>query len=90
MDPTRKNLAADDLQKICESKDSVHLGLVTGMYEELEIGKRIDEHISQDFFRREVSVGQVTGNDGSQRVRICPTISISDATIFLWSCPPGA
>jgi hypothetical protein len=26
-----------------------HLGLVAGMFEELEIGDRIDEHIAQDF-----------------------------------------
>jgi len=38
-----------------------HLGLVAGMYEELEISERIDEHISQDFSRREVSVGQAAG-----------------------------
>jgi len=35
-----------------------HLGLVAGMFEELEIGDRIDEHIAQDFDQRNVSVGQ--------------------------------
>ena len=58
MDSTREDLAAEDLQKICESKDLDHLGLVAGMYDELEIGERIDEHISQDFEQREVSIGQ--------------------------------
>lgn len=41
-----------------ESKVLDHLGLVAGMFEELEIGQRIDEHIAQDFDEREVSVGQ--------------------------------
>ena len=41
-----------------ESKILDHLGLVAGMFEELEIGDRIDEHIPQDFEEREVSVGQ--------------------------------
>jgi transposase len=58
MDSTREDLAADDLQKICESKDLDHLGLVAGMYDELEIGERIDEHIPQDFEQREVSIGK--------------------------------
>jgi hypothetical protein len=38
-----------------------HLGLVVGTYEELEIGRRIDDHIAQDFSQREVSIGQVAG-----------------------------
>jgi transposase len=41
-----------------ESKVLDHLGLVAGMFEELEIGDRIDEHIAQNFEEREVSVGQ--------------------------------
>jgi transposase len=41
-----------------ESKVLDHLGLVAGIFEELEIGDRIDEHIAQDFDEREVSVGQ--------------------------------
>jgi Transposase len=41
-----------------ESKVLDHLGLVAGMFEELEIGDRIDEHIAQDLDEREVSVGQ--------------------------------
>ena len=41
-----------------ESKILDHLGLVAGMFEELKIGDRIDEHIPQDFEEREVSVGQ--------------------------------
>ena len=40
------------------SKVLDHLGLVAGMYEELEIGDRIDEHIAQDLEEREISVGQ--------------------------------
>jgi len=35
-----------------------HLGLVAGMFEELEIGDRIDEQIAQDLDEREVSIGQ--------------------------------
>ena len=41
-----------------ESKVLDHLGLVAGMFEELEVGERIDEHIAQDFDEREISVGQ--------------------------------
>jgi len=41
-----------------ESRVLDHLGLVAGMFEELEIGDRIDEHIAQDFEEREVSIGQ--------------------------------
>ncbi|MCS4150726.1 IS1634 family transposase [Salinibacter ruber] len=41
-----------------ESKVLDHLGLVAGMFEELEIGDRIDEHIDQDLDERKVSVGQ--------------------------------
>jgi len=41
-----------------ESEVLDHLGLVAGMYDELQIGDRIDEHIAQDFEGREVSIGQ--------------------------------
>jgi transposase len=41
-----------------ESKELDHLGLVAGMYDELEIGERIDEHIAQDFEQRKVSIGE--------------------------------
>ncbi|WP_263842083.1 IS1634 family transposase [Salinibacter sp.] len=41
-----------------KSKVLDHLGLVAGMFEELEIGDRIDEQIAQNFEEREVSVGQ--------------------------------
>ena len=41
-----------------KSKVLDHLGLVAGMFEELEIGSQIDEHIAQDLDEREVSVGQ--------------------------------
>ena len=34
-----------------------HLGLVAGMYDELEIGKQIDTLIPQDFDQRNISVG---------------------------------
>jgi transposase len=47
-----------DEAELPESKVLDHLGLVAGMFEELEIGDRIDEHIAQDFDEREVSVGQ--------------------------------
>jgi transposase len=47
-----------DEGELPESRVLDHLGLVAGMFEELEIGDRIDEHIAQDFEEREVSVGQ--------------------------------
>ena len=45
-------------EELPKSKVLDHLGLVAGMFEELEIGDRIDEHIAQDFEEREISVGQ--------------------------------
>jgi transposase len=47
-----------DEGELPESKVLDHLGLVAGMFEELDIGDRIDEHIAQDFSQRNVSVGQ--------------------------------
>jgi transposase len=44
--------------EVLQSKIFDHLGLVAGMFEELEIGARIDEQIAQDFEERNVSVGQ--------------------------------
>jgi len=41
-----------------ESEILDHLGLVAGMYDELEIGNQIDARLSQDLDRRKVSVGQ--------------------------------
>jgi transposase len=41
-----------------ESEVLDRLGLVAGMYAELQIGNRIDEYIAQDFEEREVSIGQ--------------------------------
>jgi transposase len=58
MDSTREDIAIEEFLESCESKDLGHLGLVAGMYEELEIGRRIDDHIAQDLSQREVSVGQ--------------------------------
>jgi transposase len=58
MDSTVEDFATDLSIENCESKELDHLGLVAGMYDELEIGKRIDEHIAQDFEQRKVSVGQ--------------------------------
>lgn len=58
MDSTVDERAPDVPIQSCESKELDHLGLVAGMYDELEIGKRIDEHITQDFEQRKVSVGQ--------------------------------
>lgn len=40
------------------SKTLNHLGLVSGMYDELGIGKVIDSIIEQDFEQRHVSIGQ--------------------------------
>ena len=47
-----------DENEVLQSKIFDHLGLVAGMFEELEIGDRIDEQIAQDFEKRNVSVGQ--------------------------------
>jgi transposase len=52
------DVAELDEGELPESKVLDHLGLVAGMFEELEIGDRIDEHIAQDFEEREISVGQ--------------------------------
>ena len=41
-----------------ESKILDHLGLVAGMYDELEIGEEIDRRIVQDTEQRKVSVGE--------------------------------
>lgn len=41
-----------------QSKTLEHLGLVSGMYDELEIGKLIDQAIPQDLTQRTVSIGQ--------------------------------
>jgi hypothetical protein len=49
-----------------ESEVLDHLGLVAGMYDELQIGDRIDEHIAQDFEERGVSIGQAAGGHGNQ------------------------
>jgi len=61
MDSTVDDFATDVPIESCESRELDHLGLVAGMYDELEIGKRIDEHISQDFEQRKVSIGQAAG-----------------------------
>jgi transposase len=58
MDSTVEDFATHLSIENCESKELDHLGLVAGMYDELEIGRRIDEHIAQDFEQRKVSVGQ--------------------------------
>ena len=47
-----------DENEVLQSKIFNYLGLVVGMYEELEIGNRIDEQIAQDFKERNVSIGQ--------------------------------
>jgi transposase len=40
------------------SQNLDHLGLVAGLYDELEIGKLLDTLIPQDFEQRDVSIGQ--------------------------------
>lgn len=47
------NLIAD-----YKTEEINHLGLVAGMYDELEIGTIIDKAIPQDFEKRNVSIGQ--------------------------------
>ena len=56
--PEEVEVTEPDEAELLESKVLDHLGLGAGMFEELEIGGRIDEHIAQDFEEREVSVGQ--------------------------------
>jgi transposase len=56
--PEEVEVTEPDEAELPESKVLDHLGLVAGMFEELEIGDRIDEQIAQDFEEREVSVGQ--------------------------------
>ncbi|MCS3823777.1 hypothetical protein GGP51_000665 [Salinibacter ruber] len=63
MDPTREDIAIEEFLESCGSKDLGHLGLVAGMCEELmseelEIGRRIDDHIAQNFSQFEVSIDQ--------------------------------
>jgi transposase len=41
-----------------ETKTIEHLGLVAGMFDELGVGKLLDEMIAQDFEQRQVTVGQ--------------------------------
>lgn len=41
-----------------QSKILDHLGLVAAMFDELELGQEIDQHIAQDFEQRKVSIGQ--------------------------------
>lgn len=65
-----------------ESKVLDHLGLVAGMFEELEIGDRIDEHIAQDFDQREVSVGQAVKALVPGGLRICPATALPDTEVL--------
>jgi len=57
MDSTVDDLTTDVIES-CGSRELDHLGLVVGMYDELEIGKCIDQHIAQDFEQCRVTVGQ--------------------------------
>ncbi len=65
-----------------ESKVLDHLGLVAGMFEELEIGDRIDEHIAQDFEEREVSVSQAVKAMVTGGLRIRATAALLDSSVF--------
>ena len=56
--PKEPEATDSDENEVLQSKIFDHLGLVAGMYEELEIGDRIDEQIAQDFEERNVSIGQ--------------------------------
>jgi hypothetical protein len=74
----------------CESKELGLHSLVAGTSDELEIGERIDEHIGLRL-RAAQGLGRSGRRGyGHQWVRICPAVSLSDATIFLWPCPPSA
>lgn len=46
------------MQQHYQSQILDHLGLVAGMYDELEIGEQIDEAIHQDLEKRTVSIGK--------------------------------
>ena len=46
------------MQSSYQSKILDHLGLVAAMFDELEIGERIDQMLPQDFARRGVTLGQ--------------------------------
>ena len=56
--PNELKATDSDENEVLQSKIFDHLGLVAGMFEELEIGDRIDEQIAQDFEKRNISVGQ--------------------------------
>ena len=52
-------VSTGSMMSSCESKELNHLGLVAGMFDELEIGKSIDAFIPQDMKQRNISIGQV-------------------------------
>jgi transposase len=58
VNPKEPQTSDSSENEVPQSKIFDHLGLVAGMFEELEIGDRIDEQIAQDFEERNVSVGQ--------------------------------
>jgi transposase len=58
INPKEPEASDSSEDEVLQSKIFDHLGLVAGMFEELEIGDRIDEQIAQDFEERNVSVGQ--------------------------------
>ncbi len=47
------------MEDILSSKTLDHLGLVSGMCEELDLATQIDSCFPQDLFRREVSIGRI-------------------------------
>jgi len=52
-------VSTGSMMSSCESKELNHLGLVAGMFDELEIGESIDAFIPQDMKQRNISIGQV-------------------------------
>ena len=58
VNPKKPQVSNSFESEVLQSKIFDHLGLVAGMFEELEIGDRIDKQIAQDFGERNVSVGQ--------------------------------
>jgi transposase len=52
-------VSTGSMMSSCESKELNHLGLVTGMYDELGVGKSIDALIPQDMKQRNISIGQI-------------------------------
>ena len=61
----------------CHSKTLDHLGLVSGMYDELGIGETLDELIPQDTEQRHVSIGQAV------KAMVLNGLGFADSPLYL-------